>query len=80
LDFIGKRLEAGPVYVHCAQGHGRSATFAAAWLLAAGSAKDARDAVEKLRSKRPLVRLTVGQFGALAQFAETLRKEGPHAG
>ena len=28
--------EQGPIYVHCAFGHGRSATFAAAWLILKG--------------------------------------------
>jgi hypothetical protein len=80
LDFIRKRLEAGPVYVHCAQGHGRSATFAAAWLVATGGANDPGGAVAKLRSKRQRVSLTAGQFSALAQFARTLENERPHGG
>jgi hypothetical protein len=74
LDFIRKRLEVGPVYVHCAQGHGRSATFAAAWLLATGCVRHPREAVQMLQSKRPLVRLTVGQFSALTEFSVNLEK------
>lgn len=44
---------AGPVYVHCANGHGRSAAFAAAVLLARGLAKDTDDAVRQVRAAHP---------------------------
>jgi protein-tyrosine phosphatase len=48
----------GAVYIHCAVGHGRSATVAAAVLLARGLAANPREAVALLRRSRPLVRLT----------------------
>jgi protein-tyrosine phosphatase len=51
----------GPVYIHCAQGHGRSALLAAAVLLRRGLAGDVRQAEAMLRQARPGVRLKPGQ-------------------
>jgi hypothetical protein len=51
----------GPVYVHCAQGHGRSALLAAAVLVRRNLATDARQAEEMLCRVRPGVRLTRSQ-------------------
>jgi protein-tyrosine phosphatase len=47
----------GPVYIHCAAGHGRSALLAAAVLLARGLAADERQAEAHLRQVRRGVRL-----------------------
>jgi protein-tyrosine phosphatase len=51
----------GPVYVHCAQGHGRSALLAAAVLIHRGIAADVASAVMLLRAVRPSVRLNSAQ-------------------
>jgi protein-tyrosine phosphatase len=51
----------GTVYVHCAQGYGRSALFAAAVLVRRGLAADARQAEAQLRQSRPGVRLSPAQ-------------------
>jgi protein-tyrosine phosphatase len=58
-----------PVYIFCAQGHGRSATVAAAVLVRRGLAADAVEAEEMLRQLRPGVRLTRTQRRLLARFA-----------
>lgn len=42
-----------PVYIHCAQGHGRSGTLAAAVMIARGHATTVDEAVERLRAARP---------------------------
>jgi hypothetical protein len=47
----------GPLFVHCAVGHGRSATVLAAVLLARGLARDVDDAERVMQRARPLVRL-----------------------
>jgi protein-tyrosine phosphatase len=61
---------AGPVYVHCALGHGRSALLVAAVLLARGLAADDREAVRTLRAVRPGVYLTGRQRWLLRRLAE----------
>jgi protein-tyrosine phosphatase len=64
-----RRVVASPraVYVHCASGHGRSATVAAALLIARGLAKDAKEAEAMLRQARPGVRLQKAQRALLAR-------------
>lgn len=60
----------GAVLIHCAAGHGRSATFAAAVLLRRGLARDPGEAEERLRKVRPGVRLNAGQRRLLQRFHE----------
>ncbi len=59
----------GPVYIHCAAGHGRSALLAAALLLARGLAADHRQAEARLRQVRPGVRLTPPQRRLLRRLS-----------
>lgn len=47
----------GPLYVHCAAGHGRSAALAAAVLVLRGHAEDGASAEKHLKRARPLVHL-----------------------
>jgi hypothetical protein len=65
VRFIRERLLHGPVYVHCAMGHGRAPTFVAGFLLASGKATSVAEAVEFLRQRRPGVRLRSAQQQAL---------------
>lgn len=58
----------GEVYVHCAAGNGRSATVAAAVVLARGLAPDAAAAVEFVRRARPSIRPNRAQSAALGEF------------
>ncbi len=48
----------GPVYVHCAAGHGRAAMLTAVVLVRRGLAADVRAAEEHMRAHRPKVRMT----------------------
>lgn len=48
---------AGPVYVHCAAGHGRSAALAAGILVLRGAASTVDEAEALLQKARPLVYL-----------------------
>lgn len=63
----------GPVVVHCANGHGRSATVISCALLAKGLARDVADAINQVRSARPRARLNVDQRRAVETFVCKLR-------
>ena len=57
------------IYVHCAEGHGRTAMIAAALLLARGDARDATEAVSKVQRVRPLARLSATQAATVDALA-----------
>lgn len=61
----------GTVFVHCAQGHGRSGIFAAAVFLARGLASTPAEAIAKIQKIRPGVRLRPEQARWLEKFAAT---------
>lgn len=70
VEWLKQHAASGPVYVHCALGHGRSATVVAAYLIAVGVAADAKSSVKHLRERRPGVRLNRAQRRVLNRFAE----------
>jgi len=72
VEWVKSHAANGPVYVHCALGHSRSATVVAAYLLAAGLASDAKSALKHLRELRPGVRLNRAQRKLLNKFAEEM--------
>lgn len=51
----------GPLYIHCAAGHGRSAMVAASVLVHRGLASDVAEAVALMKKARPKVRLVRAQ-------------------
>lgn len=51
----------GPVFVHCAAGHGRSATLAGAVLVRRGVVEDLLAAERHMKRARPGIRLTASQ-------------------
>jgi protein-tyrosine phosphatase len=68
----------GPAFIHCAFGHGRSATVAAALLVRRGEAT-LEDVERTLRARRPRIGLNAHQRRALAAavaLGDTLRREG----
>jgi protein-tyrosine phosphatase len=62
----------GPVYIHCAMGHARSAMTAAAVLIRRGLAADAEEAVARMRRVRPRIRLQESQRRLLERMAAQL--------
>jgi protein-tyrosine phosphatase len=72
VSFIRQWRNHGPVYVHCALGHGRSAVAVMAWLLADRLAANADAAELFVRNKRPYVRLNAIQKAALKRFETEL--------
>lgn len=57
-----------PVLVHCAHGHGRSATIIAALLIAEGKASGVEDAEALMKLERPRVRLNKRQRLSIKQW------------
>ena len=68
LDWVAERMAHGPVLVHCALGHGRSATVVIAHLLRVGVVDDVKEGLRLLRSQRPGVHLNRAQREALRNF------------
>jgi len=60
-DLLARLREGDGVLVHCASGHGRSATVAAALMVARGLAADVEIAEALMRVKRPGIRLNATQ-------------------
>jgi protein-tyrosine phosphatase len=59
----------GPAFIHCAFGHGRSATVAAALLIRRGEAT-LDDVEDELRARRPRIGLNARQRRALAEAVQ----------
>ncbi len=72
-EWLGRRMAEGPVLVHCALGHGRSAGVVAAHLLHAGHADTAGQALALVSERRPGAGLNGGQLRALEDYATSLR-------
>lgn len=63
----------GTLYIHCAEGHGRTGLFAAALLLQRGDCSSPAEAISFIQNKRPLVRLGKRQLVTLTDFYESCR-------
>jgi protein-tyrosine phosphatase len=71
VRWLEEHLPRGPVLVHCALGHSRSATLAAAWRMAREDL-GATEAERELRRARPGVWFTPAQHAALATWRARL--------
>lgn len=60
----------GTVFIHCAEGHGRTGLFAAALLLATGHTKTPAEAIQFVKSRRPMVQLGHRQLAVLNAMHE----------
>ncbi len=77
LDELRRRVEMianldGTVYIHCAQGHGRTATLAIAYLIHIGHSVTIDDAIEYVLDRRPLAHLGRSQ----RKIIQALRMSG----
>jgi hypothetical protein len=75
VQWIVDHSKDGPVYVHCAMGHGRAGLVAGAYLLATGEAADVEDCLRMMRNARPLVKLSNEQHRRLREYAEQRREQ-----
>ncbi len=71
VDWLRGAVARGPVYVHCALGHGRSACVVLAYLLATGVVTTVAEGMKLLRERRPKVKLTRSQREAAGAFELT---------
>lgn len=69
VQWMREQGRQGPIYVHCAMGHGRSAVYVAAFLIADGQVKSIEEAMDILRTKRPGIDIKPIQFQALDLWA-----------
>jgi hypothetical protein len=68
VEATSAAMARGATFVHCALGHGRSATVVVAYLMACGQVGSADEGLELVRSVRPAVRLSRGQRRLLDQW------------
>lgn len=67
--WIAEHAGEGDVYVHCKIGYSRSAAAVGAYLLSSGQARNADEAVERLRAVRPSIVIRPEIRAALDRFA-----------
>jgi protein-tyrosine phosphatase len=74
---VAERINAcnDPVYIHCALGHGRSGTIAAALLLSRGQVKDVREAEAAISAVRPGIRLHKDQRALLHEYVKRMPQD-----
>ncbi len=65
VEWIRRQLAEGSVLVHCALGHGRSATLAAAFLVSRHSFTEPSIVIETLEAARPGISLNKAQMAVL---------------
>lgn len=64
----------GVIYIHCAEGHGRTGLFAAALLLENGVAANAEQAIAQVTTCRAKVRLSAAQRRVLLDLSDQSRE------
>lgn len=68
LDHLLQHVGSKRVFVHCAQGHGRTGLVAAAILLARSEAASVAEAIQILQTSRPKLRLNTAQERWLSRY------------
>lgn len=72
---IEESVKIGPVYVHCALGHGRTATVVLAYLLVTRQAATIREGLARLGALRPGVGLSRQQAKSLRELESTITRQ-----
>jgi hypothetical protein len=72
VEFLQAHQHQGALYVHCALGHGRSATFVAAYLLKSSQVQTLEEALAHLKTVRPGVDLHLEQQRLLQEYFQSL--------
>jgi len=67
----------GPIYIHCALGHGRTGLIAGAYLLVSGSCQTAAEALTTLQQARPGLDLNDDQQARLRELERQLSAKAP---
>lgn len=80
VDFIRNESKAGIVYVHCKIGYSRSAAIIGAYLMSAGIAGTADEAVAHIRRARPSLIVRPEVMSVLRQFEYRKRADGKTPG
>ncbi len=66
------RLGRGKIFIHCAQGHGRTGLFALAVLLKSAKTRTVEEGLRMLQEARPGIRLNRAQRRCIEAFASTM--------
>lgn len=74
LEEVVQRIGNGRVFIHCAQGHGRTGLFTLALLLSKGLIRSPEEGLELLQRVRPGIRLNARQMACIRAYAA---KHGP---
>ncbi|HAL72243.1 MAG TPA: hypothetical protein DCP71_10770 [Verrucomicrobiales bacterium] len=69
-----RNLPAGPVYIHCAQGHGRTALFTAAFLMERGLCTSLEEARSLIKTARPGARMNREQEAFIQRTYGSLQR------
>lgn len=68
IDSFVQSLRPGLTFIHCAQGHGRTALIALAFMISSGVASNEVEALAMLKAIRPRVRLNRCQRACLREY------------
>jgi protein-tyrosine phosphatase len=77
LHRVIDRLLPGTTFIHCAQGHGRTGTFALAVMLKQGIVANVDEGLQKLQSVRPGIHLSKIQSRCIEAFASSVIQSPP---
>ena len=75
LHLALRSLKPGRTFIHCAQGHGRTGLFAAAFLLQTKTAATVEQAMSLIQTARPGIHLSRRQRACLSEFSRLLQKK-----